>query len=551
MSNFKEEALQEFNRWVALTEDNSEMQKELLKLKDNEEELTDSFYKHLHFGTSGIRGILGPGTNRINLYVVRRATQGLSNYLNRTEENPSVVISYDSRKKSAEFAMETAKVLSGNGIKAILFPHLTPVSMLSYAIRYYGCTMGVMITASHNPKIFNGYKVYNREGYQIVGDEPDQILEEINSLDFFKDINMSEDNIVTAGPEAENAFIDEISSFSLLQDRSDILENLKTVYTPLNGAGNEFVKKVLGKCGITNVIEVPSQNYPDEEFTTCPYPNPEKITAYAEAAKIMNKENADLIIATDPDSDRVGVMIPHDGMNVLITGNQIGILMLDYLCHFKKPEKGQFIIKSIATTPFADRIAEKYGLNVINTLTGFKYIGEKIAELTEKGRECDYYFGFEESTGYLVSPFIRDKDGVSGALLIAEAAAWNKSEGRDLLDRLEELYEELGVMRDRTENFIFEGIEGAITMESIMKYFRENIIAGTKMGECSVLSVIDYMGETGLPESDVLEYRFSDGTILLIRPSGTEPKMKLYYFEAEKAEFVRTEIDKIVESFRH
>ena len=550
MINYREEALQEFNRWMLLTENDSEMQNELLKLKDNEEELTDSFYKHLHFGTSGIRGILGPGTNRINQYVVRRATQGLSNYLNKNETNPSVVISYDSRKKSAEFAMETAKVLSGNGIKAILFPHLTPVSMLSYAIRYYGCTMGVMITASHNPKIFNGYKVYNREGYQIVGHEPDQILEEINSLDFFSGINMSEDHIVMASDDAENAFIEEISTFSLLKGRRDILENLKVVYTPLNGAGNEFVKKVFSKCGITNVIEVPSQNHPDENFTTCPYPNPEKITAYAEAAKIMNKENADIIVATDPDSDRVGAMIPHDGMNVLITGNQIGILMLDYLCHFKKPQPGQFLIKSIATTPFAEKIAEKYGLNVINTLTGFKYIGEKITDLTKEGRECDYYFGFEESTGYLVNPFIRDKDGVSGALIITEAAAWNKSMGRDLLDRLEELYDEFGVMRDRTENFTFEGIEGAITMQNIMKYFRENIREGHVIGECQIVKITDYMEETGLPKSDVLEYRFEDGTILLIRPSGTEPKMKLYYFEAEKAESVRNATDKIIESFR-
>lgn len=548
--DIKTSALIEYRRWLEKTIDNHEIQNELIELKENEEEIIDSFYKHLHFGTSGIRGILGAGTNRINEYVVRRATQGLSNYLNKSYKNPSVVISYDSRKMSYEFAQETAKVLSGNGIKAYIFPHITPVSLLSYATRDLKCTMGIMITASHNPKIFNGYKVYNSEGYQIVGREPDLILEEINKLDFFEGIKEDTSLIEVLDDGIEQKFIDTISSFSLLQNEPEILADLSVVYTPLNGAGNKFVRSVFEKVGIHNVTVVGEQEMPDENFTTCPYPNPEKIAAFHEGAKVMSREGADIVIATDPDSDRVGAMIRNGEMNVLMTGNQLGILMLDYLCVKKPPKKGQFIMKSIVSTPFVQNMAEKYGLAVNNTLTGFKYIGEKITELTNENKTDDYYFGFEESNGFLVNPFIRDKDGVSGALIIAEMAAWNKAQGKNLITRLEELYEEFGTCRDKTENIIFEGIQGSIQMNKIMEYFRQNFHEGDKIGNCRVTTHKDYNKDTGLPKSNVLEYGFEDGTIFLIRPSGTEPKMKVYFFESDEADSIRKEVINIIESFK-
>ncbi len=550
MNEIKNSALTEYRRWLEKTTDNQEIQKELLEIKDNEDEIIDSFYKDLHFGTSGIRGILDAGTNRINEYVVRRATQGLSDYLNKAYENPSVVISYDSRKKSYEFAQETAKVLSGNGIRAYIFSHLTPVSFLSYATRYLNCTMGIMITASHNPKIFNGYKVYNSEGYQIVGKEPDMILEEINKLDFFEGIKSDTSLIEVLDDSLEDLFIDEIASFSLLRDEPEILQNLSVVYTPLNGAGNTFVRRVFEKVGIHQVTVVPEQEFPDENFTTCPYPNPEKIAAFYEGGKIMKRKDADIVIATDPDSDRVGAIVSNGEMNVLMTGNQLAILMLDYLCTKKPPKEGQFIMKSIVSTPFVERMAKKYGLRVDNTLTGFKYIGEKITELTKADKNDDYYFGFEESNSFLVNSFIRDKDGVSGALIIAEMAAWNKANGKNPVTRLEELYEEFGVCRDKTENITFEGVEGSIKMEKIMEYFRNNLKKGDRIGKSQIIDSKDYTGDTGLPKSNVLEYTFDDGTKFLMRPSGTEPKMKVYFFESDEADSIRQEVVNIIETFK-
>lgn len=550
MNEIKNSALTEYRRWLEKTTDNQEIQKELLEIKDNEDEIIDSFYKDLHFGTSGIRGILGAGTNRINEYVVRRATQGLSDYLNKAYENPSVVISYDSRKKSYEFAQETAKVLSGNGIRAYIFSHLTPVSFLSYATRYLNCTMGIMITASHNPKIFNGYKVYNSEGYQIVGKEPDMILEEINKLDFFEGIKSDTSLVEVLDDSLEDLFIDEIASFSLLRDEPEILQNLSVVYTPLNGAGNTFVRRVFEKVGIHQVTVVPEQEFPDENFTTCPYPNPEKIAAFYEGGKIMKRKGADIVIATDPDSDRVGAIVSNGEMNVLMTGNQLAILMLDYLCTKKPPKEGQFIMKSIVSTPFVEKMAKKYGLHVDNTLTGFKYIGEKITELTNAEKNDDYYFGFEESNSFLVNPFIRDKDGVSGALIIAEMAAWNKANGKNPVTRLEELYEEFGVCRDKTENITFEGVQGSIQMEKLMEYFRNNLKKGDRIGKSQIIDSRDYTGDTGLPKSNVLEYTFDDGTKFLMRPSGTEPKMKVYFFESDEADSIRQEVVNIIETFK-
>lgn len=547
----KKKAIAEYTWWLSAARD-KETRAGLRALADSEDELIDAFCADLRFGTSGIRGILGVGTNRMNEYVVRRTTQGLANYLNSAcSGQPKVVISYDSREKSDVFARETAKVLRGNGIEVHLFAHLAPVSVLSYAIRALGCDMGIMITASHNPKVFNGYKVYGSDGYQIVGGVPDAILSEIDKLDFFSGIRERDDGILTVSEDISKGFCRDVIAMSGAGGVSGThLNDLSVVYTPLNGTGNHYVRKVLSGIGFTNLTVVDCQEQPDPAFTTCPAPNPEKITAYNEGFKTLDAVKGDIIVATDPDCDRVGVSIYHDGMKVLLTGNQLGVLMLDYLCHVRPPKKNQFIIKSIVTTPLAERIAERYGLRVVNTLTGFKYIGETITALEREGRLDEYYFGFEESNGYLMDPFIRDKDGVSSAMLAVEVAAWCKAAGKDLIERLHQLYEEYGVCRDKTWNYFFEGPFGKMTMADVMEHFRRNLEPGSSIGGREVRSKIDYLEETGLPKSNVLAYRLEGGTQLIIRPSGTEAKIKVYVFEAESSVRLQKEIETIMDQFR-
>lgn len=553
--NHKEEirkkALAEYQWWLSAAQD-PETRAGLRALAGSEDELIDAFCAHLRFGTSGIRGILGVGTNRMNEYVVRRTTQGLANYLNQAcSRQPKVVISYDSRRKSDVFAMETAKVLRGNDIEVHLFPHLAPVSVLSYAIRALGCDMGIMITASHNPKIFNGYKVYGSDGYQIVGDVPGAILSEIDKLDFFSGIRESADGILNVSEDISKGFCRDVIAMSGADGvLGRKLNDLSVVYTPLNGTGNLYVRRVLAGIGFTNLTVVDSQELPDCEFTTCPAPNPEKITAYNEGFKVLDQVQGDIIVATDPDCDRVGVSIYHDGMKVLLTGNQLGVLMLDYLCHVRPPKEGQFIIKSIVTAPLAERIAERYGLRVVNTLTGFKYIGETITALEREGRLDEYYFGFEESNGYLMDPFIRDKDGVSSAMLAVEVAAWCKANGKDLIERLHELYDQYGVCRDKTWNYFFEGPYGKMVMEDVMEYFRGNLVPGSAIGGRIVMEKTDYLEETGLPKSNVLAYKLKGGNQLVIRPSGTEAKIKVYVFEAESSALLKQEIEAIMEQFK-
>ena len=391
----RENALTEYRRWRDAAENLPALKEELLELADNEDELIDSFSQHLKFGTSGLRGILGAGTNRLNEYVVRRTTQGFANYLNKTLENASVVIAYDTRKNSRLFAEETAKVLRGNDIKVYLFPKLATVSLLSYAIEALDCDMGIMITASHNPKIYNGYKVYNKDGYQIIGSVADAILKEISQIDFFDEIPSTEEGILDVPDQVGEAFVGKIIDFLPKLDK-ETLNSIHAVYTPLNGTGNHYVRKVLAEIGYENLEIVSSQEDPDEEFTTCPSPNPEKITAFAEGFKVLNEVKADIIIATDPDCDRVGAAIKHGGMNALITGNQLGALMLDYLCQVKPPKVGQMVIKSIVTTPLVERIARANGLETVNTLTGFKYIGEMITEL---GRNDEGWQNTTSKTG--------------------------------------------------------------------------------------------------------------------------------------------------------
>lgn len=543
----REYAITEYRRWLSAAEDNEALKAELLELGENEDELIDSFSQHLKFGTSGLRGILGIGTNRLNEYVVRRTTQGFANYLHREFADPSVVIAYDTRKNSRKFAEETAKVLRGNNIKVYLFSKLATVSLLSYAIGALGCDMGIMITASHNPKIYNGYKVYNADGYQIIGRVADSILTEINKVDFFDIINSSEEGILDVPETVSEAFIRDIVEFLPPMDK-EMLNGVKAVYTPLNGTGNHYVRDVFQRIGYDDIAIVTTQEMPDEEFTTCPAPNPEKITAFAEGVKLMDQIHADIIIGTDPDCDRVGACVRHGGMKALITGNQLGALMLDYLCQVKKPESGQMVIKSIVTTPMVERIAKANGLEVINTLTGFKYIGEIITGLREENQAWKYYFGCEESHGYLMDGFIRDKDGVSSAALVLCMAAFHKARGKDLVERLRELYDEYGACKDKTRNYEFYGPYAQLAMDQAMAYFRKHV--NTCIGDKKIVNVIDYLQDTGLPKSNVIKYELEDGTELIIRPSGTEPKIKVYFFESYSDTALEDEIKHMIERFK-
>ncbi len=542
----REYALTEYRRWLNAAEDNEALTSELLELAENEDELIDSFSQHLKFGTSGLRGILGVGTNRLNEYVVRRTTQGFANYLNLTFRTPSVVIAYDTRKNSRLFAEETAKVLRGNGIKVFLFDRLATVSLLSYAIGALNCDMGIMITASHNPKIYNGYKVYNADGYQIIGRVADAILAEINRVDFFDEIRVSEEGILDVPESVGMQFIEDILGFLPPMDKK-IINGIKAVYTPLNGTGNHYVRQVLSRMGYENLTIVTSQELPDEEFTTCPAPNPEKITAFAEGVKLMDQMKADIIIGTDPDCDRVGACVRHGGMKVLITGNQLGALMLDYLCQVKPPKEGQMVIKSIVTTPLVQRIADHYGLQTVNTLTGFKYIGEIITGLREQNQGWRYYFGCEESHGYLMDGFIRDKDGVSSAALVLSMAAFHKARGKDLVERLRELFEEYGACKDKTRNYEFYGPYAQIDMDKAMAHFRKNV--SKSIGGKAIVKMTDYLKETGLPKSNVLKYELEGGTEIIVRPSGTETKIKVYFFESSSDSAIEDEIKAMIEQF--
>lgn len=540
----------EYARWVANTQGDQEIREELLKLKENQDELMDSFYTNLKFGTSGLRGIIGPGTNRINSYVIKRASQGLANYLkNNYGGRLSVVIAYDTRLKSKEFAEQTAKVFKGNGIDVYIFPEIAPVSVLSYGIRRLNATMGIMITASHNPKMFNGYKVYNKYGYQITGEEPNKILEEINKLDYFQDVSESSAGIHFVSDDIVMEFKDKVISFFESNKECGYLNDLNIIYTPLNGTGMQYVSDVFDSTGLNNFRIVESEKEPDENFSTCPVPNPEKITAYNEGFKALDKVNGDLIIATDPDCDRIGAALYHDDMKLLLTGNQLGVLILDFLCQTKKPRKGQLVFKSIVTTPLIDKIAEDYGLEVTTSLTGFKYIGESITNLEKNGKLDKFYFAMEESNGYLFDPFIRDKDGVSGAVITAQMAALYKSQGKTLVDRLHEIYAKYGNCIDKTRNYFFEGPMGEETMSKIMNAFRYEI--NSNIGDFNIVSKIDYMEQDLLPKENVIGFLLDNGTYFIIRPSGTESKIKVYLFESNNSAQVEKSIKVVIDEASH
>lgn len=548
-------ALIEYKLWLEKTKDDPYMQKELSRLETSGEELLDCFGGELSFGTSGIRGIIGPGPRRISKYVVARATQGLALYLRkRIQDSPEsfkgrVVIACDSRRFSTQFARETAEVLSGNGIKAFLFPEITPVPLLSYSIEALDCDYGIMITASHNASIFNGYKVYNRDGYQVVGEETKGIYNEISALGYFDGINRSQDNIVLVEDDVPKSFINKINELTDAYNKDEDKSDIKIIYTPLNGAGRNYVKEALKHAGFENVIPVPAQDVYDENFTTCKTPNPEKLSAYNEAFKVMDMEGGDIIIASDPDSDRVGVALVHDETKINLTGNQIGLLMLDYLTSIKTPRDGQVVYRSIVSTPLFDRVAEANGLNVNLTMTGFKFIGEGISNMIKEGKGDDYYFGFEESNGFLISPFIRDKDAISSAVIIALMANSLKKKGKDLIDRLEEIYSNYGTLIDRAKSFTFDGYTGLETMNSIMEYFRNEV--EDHIGDLYIEDKTDYLNDdTGMIKSNIIKFEMDDGSTALIRPSGTEPKIKVYMFLTDPTSNIDKAITDIMEGYK-
>ena len=535
----KDEIQTEYLRWQNTVNDKA-LQEQLSSMVDNKQSIEDAFYKNLSFGTGGLRGELGVGTNRMNIYTVGKASQGLANYVNTNfpENKRKIAIAYDSRIYSDVFAKMAAKVFAANGIKAYLYSELMPTPMLSFAVRQLDCAAGIVVTASHNPSKYNGYKVYGPDGCQITTEAAAAILAEIEQLDIFNDVKTADfDQLFTTGmieyisEQVITDFIESVKNESQLANDEDIDRNVSIVYTPLNGAGLKPILRALEESGYHNIHVVAEQSEPDGHFPTCPYPNPEIKEAMALGIRDAKAQNADLLLATDPDCDRVGIAVRDmHGEYQLLTGNETGLLLFDYICsqrmkHNKMPEN-PVMIKTIVTMDLAERIAKHYGVRVINVLTGFKFIGEQIGLLEAKGHEEDYIFGFEESYGYLTGSYVRDKDGVNAAFMICEMFAYYQTQGISLLDKLAEIYQTYGYCLNTLHSYEFEGAAGFEKMQTIMKEIRTNLnqIAGIAIDETK-----DYAkGIDGLPKSDVLKFFLSNGATVVVRPSGTEPKLKLY-----------------------
>ena len=527
--------LQEYNRWLSWPGMDAETKDALCAM--TREQTEDAFYRDLAFGTGGLRGVIGAGTNRMNIYTVAKATQGLADYLNKQREQPSVCIGYDSRIKSDVFARVAAGVFAANGVKVSIWPRLMPVPTVSFAVRHLGADAGVMITASHNPSKYNGYKVYGADGCQITTQAAAQVLAEIEKLDIFRDVHtgsfeeyLEKGGISYIPEETYTAYVENVKAQSVLYGE-EVNKDTAIVYSPLNGAGRWPVLRTLSEMGYTNVTVVAEQAEPDGNFPTCPYPNPEIREAMELGLRYARENNADLLLATDPDCDRVGIAVKNEeGAYVLLSGNETGILLLDYICsqrvkHGKMPEK-PVMVKTIVTMDLAERIAARYGLETRNVLTGFKFIGEQIGLLENQGQKERYVFGFEESYGYLTGTYVRDKDGVGGAYMICEMFSYYATRGIRLTDKLQELYKEYGYCRNTLHSFQFEGSAGFAKMQRIMALFRQGI---QSFGGLRVEKVLDYsLGLDGLPKSDVLKFLLEGGCSLVVRPSGTEPKLKLY-----------------------
>ncbi len=548
-----------YELWLEGTKDNAEIHDELLAIKDNDDEILDRFYRNLEFGTAGLRGVLGAGTNRMNTYTVCQATQGLADYLNSKYEKPSVAVGYDSRINSDVFSKQCAEVLSANGIKVYIYPNLIPTPLVSYAVMRLKCQSGVVITASHNPSKYNGYKCYDPAGYQMTEEAASETYSFIQKVDMFEDVKK-----IPFEEGIEKGLIEYISDNIIEEFYSLVLKkpinpeavkesDIKIIYTPLNGTGNIPVRTVLSRAGFKNIMVVPEQEMPDGKFPTCPYPNPEIKQVFECAIAMTKEEKADLLFATDPDCDRVGIAVLTNGEYVLLSGNDVGVLLTEYMLSARK-EKGILpenpaMTKSFVSTPLVDRVAAKYGCKVTDVLTGFKYVGEFISNLENEDR---FIMGFEESYGYLIGTHARDKDGVAASLMVCEMAAYYKSKGKTLVDVLEDIYAEHGCCVDKLYNFVFEGASGMVKMKEIMTETRNNPpeeLAGLK-----VLKVSDFdegmikdtlTGEKeplALPKSNVLAYALPDGNSAIVRPSGTEPKIKVYIagYGKTKAEAEKT-----------
>ena len=528
---------EKYERWCKLAKEDLDLIKELENIKNDDAKIEDAFYRDLEFGTGGLRGVLGAGTNRMNIYTVRKASQGLANYVNSHYKNGSIAISYDSRIKSTLFAQTSAAVFAANGIKVFIYKQLMPTPLASYAIRELKCSAGIMVTASHNPSKYNGYKVYGDDGCQITSNAASEILNNINSLDVFDDPkpgdfekSLKEGMIEYISDELYTQFIERVKQESLLKDEK-INKDVKIIYSPLNGTGLKPVTRILKESGYNNVIVVKEQEQPDGNFPTCPYPNPEIKEAMQLGIEYAKKNNADILVATDPDCDRVGIAVKgQDGEFVLVTGNQVGVLLINYICemnvkHGTMPKDPMFV-KTIVTTDLAKVVAESYGVRAVDVLTGFKYIGEQIALLEKDHKEDSYLLGFEESYGYLSGSYVRDKDAVDGVFLIVEMFAYYKTQGISLLEKLEEIYKKFGYYSNYLKSYTFEGSAGFKKMNDIMELFRNGLkeVAGVK-----IVKQLDYLeGVDGLPKSNVMKLFLEDGTTFVVRPSGTEPKLKIY-----------------------
>lgn len=539
----REDIRREYERWLELATADDDVAAQLRTYDDAKME--DAFYRDLAFGTGGLRGVIGAGTNRMNVYTVAKASQGLADYLLEQFEQPSVVIGYDSRIKSDLFARVAADVFAANGIRVHIWQELMPVPTVSYAIRHLHTSAGIMITASHNPSKYNGYKVYGADGCQITTEAADAILKEITKLDIFEDVRHSDyeegiaSGMISYIPEdVYTAFVGKVKEQSVLFG-DPVDKNVAIVYSPLNGTGLRPVTRTLREMGYTNITVVREQEKPDGHFPTCPYPNPEIREAMALGVEYAKKYHADLLLATDPDCDRVGIAVKNkQGDYELLSGNQTGMLLLDYICsqrrkHGKMPAD-PVMIKTIVTMDMGEQIASHYGLDTINVLTGFKFIGEQIGRLEQQGKEDSFVFGFEESYGYLTGGYVRDKDGVDGAYMICEMFSYYATKGISLLDKLEELYRTYGYCMNTLHSYEFDGSAGFEKMQSIMKAFRGEI---TEFGGKKVQKLLDYApGLNGLPKSDVLKFILADNCSIVVRPSGTEPKLKIYVSVSAKDE---------------